>query len=82
MVPIVQLVRASDCGSECRGFESHWAPFKSLGEIQGFFCLYPVTQIIKKKKFLKEKEKCDESQLPMCTRHTYFRYLYRKTEPR
>ena len=26
MVPIVQLVRASDCGSECRGFESHWAP--------------------------------------------------------
>ena len=28
MVPIVQLVRASDCGSECRGFESHWAPFQ------------------------------------------------------
>ena len=28
MVPIVQLVRASDCGSECRGFESHWAPQK------------------------------------------------------
>ena len=23
MVIIVQLVRASDCGSECRGFESH-----------------------------------------------------------
>ena len=23
MVLIVQLVRASDCGSECRGFESH-----------------------------------------------------------
>ena len=23
MVTIVQLVRASDCGSECRGFESH-----------------------------------------------------------
>ena len=31
MVPIVQLVRASDCGSECRRFESDWAPFqKSL----------------------------------------------------
>ena len=29
MVPIVQLVRASDCGSECRGFESHWAPSQS-----------------------------------------------------
>ena len=27
-VPVVQLVRASDCGSECRGFESHRAPFK------------------------------------------------------
>ena len=26
MVPVVQLVRASDCGSECRGFESHRAP--------------------------------------------------------
>ena len=23
MVTIVQLVRASDCGSECRGFEPH-----------------------------------------------------------
>ena len=29
MVPVVQLVRASDCGSECRGFESHRAPCKS-----------------------------------------------------
>ena len=29
MVPVVQLVRASDCGSECRGFESHRAPNKS-----------------------------------------------------
>ena len=28
MVPVVQLVRASDCGSECRGFESHRAPCK------------------------------------------------------
>ena len=28
MVPVVQLVRASDCGSECRGFESHRAPQK------------------------------------------------------
>ena len=26
MVPVVQLVRASDCGSECRGFESHRVP--------------------------------------------------------
>ena len=26
MVGVVQLVRASDCGSECRGFESHQPP--------------------------------------------------------
>ena len=30
MVPIVQLVRASDCGSECRRFESDWAPKAEL----------------------------------------------------
>ena len=29
MVPVVQLVRASDCGSECRRFESVRAPFKA-----------------------------------------------------
>ena len=28
MVAVVQLVRASDCGSECRGFESHLPPNK------------------------------------------------------
>ena len=78
MVPIVQLVRASDCGSECRGFESHWAPFKSLGEIQGFFVLYPALKSYKKRKFLKEKEKCDESLYPSNIRHIYFRYLCRK----
>ena len=26
MVSIVQLVRTSDCGSEGRGFESHYSP--------------------------------------------------------
>ena len=29
MVDVVQLVRASDCGSECRGFESHRPPIKN-----------------------------------------------------
>ena len=38
MVPIVQLVRASDCGSECRGFESHWAPRKRKSAWLSFFC--------------------------------------------
>ena len=28
MVAIAQLVRASDCGSEGRGFEPHWLPKK------------------------------------------------------
>ena len=39
MVPIVQLVRASDCGSECRGFESHLAPKKQKKvALQRLFC--------------------------------------------
>ena len=44
MVPVVQLVRASDCGSECRGFESHRAPCKSPESLcfQDFFRLYPL----------------------------------------
>ena len=33
MVDIVQLVRASDCGSECRGFESHYPPQRKQAEI-------------------------------------------------
>ena len=46
MVPLVQLVRASDCGSECHGFESHRAPQKSSGQKSGtlFFALYVRTQ--------------------------------------
>ena len=43
MVTVVQLVRASDCGSECRGFESHRSPFfKSLTTLrcEGFFSIY------------------------------------------
>ena len=39
MVPLVQLVRASDCGSECHGFESHRAPQESRTNSSGlFFC--------------------------------------------
>ena len=37
MVPIVQLVRASDCGSECRRFESVWAPLGNLSSEVPFF---------------------------------------------
>ena len=31
MAKVVQLVRASDCGSECRGFESHLSPHFIVG---------------------------------------------------
>ena len=42
MVAVVQLVRASDCGSECRGFESHLPPNKKEVLIKGtsFFHIY------------------------------------------
>ena len=39
MVAVVQLVRASDCGSECRGFESHLPPQRNpckLSTYKGF----------------------------------------------
>ena len=36
MVPLVQLVRASDCGSECHGFESHRAPQEEVGRLPLF----------------------------------------------
>ena len=40
MVPVVQLVRASDCGSECRRFESVRAPSPNSCESKtyGSFC--------------------------------------------
>ena len=44
MVTVVQLVRASDCGSECRGFESHQSPSSHPSQLQvvrDFFVLPP-----------------------------------------
>ena len=42
MVDVVQLVRASDCGSECRGFESHLPPIKVLTtpKVARIFCCH------------------------------------------
>ncbi len=39
MVIVAQLVRASDCGSEGRGFETRLSPFKleSFEETRSFF---------------------------------------------
>ena len=39
MVTVAQLVRASDCGSEGRGFESHFSPVR-LSVKEAFFCLF------------------------------------------
>ena len=39
MVAVAQLVRAPDCGSGGRGFETHQPPIW-LGEINGY-CLFP-----------------------------------------
>ena len=47
MVAVVQLVRASDCGSECRGFESHLPPEISpykLNTYEDFFLLMVIIQ--------------------------------------
>ena len=42
MVDVAQLVRASDCGSEGRGFEPHLPPpLEKEIEIQSLFLLYP-----------------------------------------
>ena len=40
MVAVVQLVRASDCGSECRGFESLLPPSKKRGNSAMIFLFF------------------------------------------
>ena len=49
MVAVVQLVRASDCGSECRGFESHQPP-QSLANARLFFIFGYQQQLLYNKK--------------------------------
>ena len=39
MVRVAQLVRASDCGSEGRGFESHFSPVRLSVKV-AFFVSY------------------------------------------
>lgn len=38
MVNVAQSVRASDCGSEGRGFEPHLSPKQKLPQKGSFFC--------------------------------------------
>ena len=41
MVDVVQLVRASDCGSECRGFEPHPPPIiRGLAKCKASYVVY------------------------------------------
>ena len=68
MVPVVQLVRASDCGSESRGFESHRAPHKKA-ELSTLLFLCPLvtayywknihwhTRQTKEREWLREKKR-------------------------
>ena len=44
MVTVVQLVRASDCGSECRGFESLQSPQKIRGNSEMIFLFFIVNK--------------------------------------
>ena len=48
MVVVAQLVRASDCGSEGRGFESHLPPIKKGLVLQDLF-LFLLSYFLSKK---------------------------------
>lgn len=41
MVLVAQLVRASDCGSEGRGFESHFSPVRLSVKAAFFLFVFP-----------------------------------------
>ena len=67
MVVVAQFVRASDCGSEGRGFETHHPPFKA-SQIVGLFCFHILT------------EKFDYNNwVNIIDKVNCFRYLFRKT---
>ncbi len=51
MVVVAQLVRASDCGSEGRGFESHHPPNKKVPKFSGLFCFIKNEKYYNKAKF-------------------------------
>jgi hypothetical protein len=47
MEGVAQLVRASDCGSEGRGFETPRSPSKTPGNYREFFCTLPLVRLNK-----------------------------------
>ena len=48
MVAIAQLVRASDCGSEGRGFEPHWLPKSKKPSVYRRFFIFILLTIHQK----------------------------------
>lgn len=44
---VAQLVRASDCGSEGRGFETHHSPKKSILILDAFIYFMDVLEILR-----------------------------------
>ena len=57
MVRVAQLVRASDCGSEGRGFESHFSPIR-LSVKAAFFVSYSLAGLL-----MGIKQSCQKSAL-------------------
>ena len=53
MVPIVQLVRMSDCGSEGRGFEPHLAPPQKFRKFSGTFFVITLVYYLNLGKFVR-----------------------------
>ena len=51
MVGIAQLVSASDCGSEGRGFETHHSPQSDLHFCKSLFLLYTIMKFIENKTY-------------------------------
>ena len=69
MVGVAQLVRASDCGSEGRGFESHFSPVR-LSVKAAFFCLFslvvPVWKVCQNSHLLFYAQSPDFHKLGLC----------------
>ena len=61
MVGVAQLVRASDCGSEGRGFESHHPPHIKTPQVIGVFLLLCAQYIVLLKNQVRTMFYCDLS---------------------
>ena len=69
MVAVVQLVRASDCGTECRGFESHLPPNKERKFNNEFPLFVYIRQL-----------RINVSERPVCQRHRTIKNLQKQDQ--